>query len=219
MEGLNIFFEVQGITIKSALKMDDYYLKLLAKAGMKKVHFGVESGSERILDKINKKLKVEDVIKVNRIWSKHDIVCQYNFMCGFPGETIEDIKVTRDLIFQIMSDNPNALISPLCPFTPYPGTALYDQALKDGFLDKRRLEDWCDTDYGDNLWKSPQRAKMLSSLFFASMFLDSHRSKDMFPSRILRTMIDLYRPIAKFRVKHLFFKFMPELKVKKALFG
>ena len=66
--------------------------------------------------------------------------------------------------------------------------------------------------------ESPERKKILSSLFFASMFLDRHRSKDMIHSRILKFLIDLYRPLAKFRVKHLFFKFMPELKIKGLLF-
>jgi len=218
-EGLDIIFEVQGISINSALKMDEEYLDLMAKAGMKKVHFGVETGSDRVLANLNKRLRIEDVIKVNKIWSRHDIVVQYNFMCGFPDEEIDDIRKTKDLVFQIMKDNPNALISPLCPYTPYPGTALYEKALKKGFIHKKTLEDWQEADYGDNLWESPERKKFISSLFFASMFLDTHRSKDMVQSAVLKILIDLYRPIARFRMKHLFFRFMPELKIKNLLFS
>lgn len=217
-EKLDIIWEVQGININSAVKMDDDYLELLVRAGMKKVHFGVESASEKILKLVNKNLKVEDVIKINRVWSKHNVVIQYNFMCGFPEETMEDIRKTKDLIFQLMRENRNALISPLCPYTPYPGTDLYNKSLEHGFLRKEKLEDWQEADYGDNLWEAPERKKVLSSLFFASMFLDRHRSKDMIRSRILKFLIDLYRPLAKFRVKHLFFKFMPELKIKDLLF-
>lgn len=217
-ERLDIFWEAQGITINSALKMDDEYLELLVKSGLKKVHFGIESGSPKILEFVNKKLKVEDIIKVNKAWSRYDIVVQYNFMCGFPQETMDDIRKTTDLIFQLMSDNPCALISPLCPYTPYPGTPLYQAALNNGFIRKKSLEDWQEADYGDNIWESKDRKKILSSLFFASMFLDSHRAKDMFESKIIKILIGLYRPIAKFRVKNLFFKFMPELKVSNLLF-
>ncbi len=215
---LDLILEMQGIAINSALKMDDDYLRLMVKVGVKKVHFGIETGSDRVLKLVNKRISIADVIKINKIWSGHNIVIQYNFMCGFPGETLADIRKTKDLVFQLMADNPNALISPLCPYTPYPGTALYDQALREGFITKHTLEDWQRTDYGDNLWESAQRKKFLSSLFFASMFLDTHRSKDMVDSAFLKGVIDIYRPIARFRVKHLFFKFMPELRIKNVLF-
>ncbi len=217
-EKLDIFWEAQGITINSALKMDEDYLNLLVKSGMKKVHFGVETGSEKMLKAVNKNLKIDDVIKVNKSWSRYDIIIQHNFMCGFPEETMDDIRKTRDLIFRLMKDNPHTLISPICPYTPYPGTALYQKSLDAGFIQKKTLEEWRQADYGDNLWESPQRKKIVSALFFASMFLDKHRTKDMFQSRFLKLIIELYRPLAKFRVKHLFFAFMPELEIKDLLF-
>ncbi len=215
---LDIIWEAQGITINSALKMDDDYMGLLVRAGMKKVHFGIESGSERVLKMVNKRLKVEDVIEVNKRWSRYNIVVQYNFMCGFPGESMEDIRKTKDLALRLMKDNRQALISPFCPFTPYPGTALYQRSLDSGFIRKKELEEWSHTNYGDNLWESRKRKNMLSSLFFASMFLDKHRSQDMVHSKILKFLIILYRPIAKFRFKHLFFKVMPEIKLSSLLF-
>lgn len=217
-EKLDIFWEAQGITINSALKMDEDYLKILVKSGMKKVHFGLETASERLLKKLNKNLKIADVIKINRRWNKHNIVVQYNLMCGFPGETIEDIRMTKDLVFQLMRENPNALISPFCPYTPYPGTALYEESLANGFIRKKTLEDWQETNYGDSLWESTKKREFLSSLFFASMFLDKHRAKDMVKSKIVKFIIGLYRPFAKFRVRHLFFWLMPEIKIKNLLF-
>jgi radical SAM superfamily enzyme YgiQ (UPF0313 family) len=215
---LDLIWEVQGITINSALKMDDEYLDLLVRAGMKKVHFGIESGSERVLKSVNKNLRIADAIQVNRTWSRHDIVAQYNFMCGFPGETLEDIRKSKDLAFQLMAENPRALISPFCPFTPYPGTTMYQQSLDGGFIHKRKLEEWQKADYGDDLWESRERKEFVNALFFASMFLDEHRSKDMVQSWPLRILIGLYRPIAKFRVKHLFFRFMPEIAISRLLF-
>lgn len=217
-ERLDIFWESQGITINSALKMDGDYLQLLVRSGLKKVHFGIESGSQEILESVNKRLKVEDIIEVNRIWSRHNIIAQYNFMCGFPRETTKDIRKTVDLAFQLMRENANALISPLCPYTPYPGTSLYQEAQVSGFIRKQTLEDWQEADYGDNIWESQERKKILSPLFFSSMFLDKHRSTDMVQSRLLRILIEVYRPIAKFRVKRLFFRFMPELKMSNLLF-
>ncbi len=217
-EKLDIIWEAQGITINSAFKMDDDYLDLLVKSGMKKVHFGIESGSERVLKMVNKNLKIGDVVEINRKWSKYNIIIQYNFMCGFPEESLVDIRKTKDLAFQLMKENRHALISPFCPFTPYPGTSLYKKSIDCGFIEKKRLEDWQEADYGDNIWESKERKKLISSLFFASMFLDKHRSKDMVQSKFLKILIMLYRPIAKFRVKHLFFRLMPEIKISNLLF-
>ena len=216
-EKLDIFWIAQGITVNSALKMDNEYLDLLVRSGLKKVHFGVESASERILERINKNINISDVLKINKEWRRYELIIQYNFMCGFPQETMEDIRQTIDLVFRLMKDNPRALISPLCPYTPYPGTALYQESLESGFLKKKSLEEWVKTDYGDNLWESEHRRKFISSLFFASMFLDRHRCRDMVESKALRLLMEFYRPVARLRVKHLFFKFMPEVKIKNLL--
>ncbi len=216
-ERLDIFWEAQGITVNSALKMDEGYLKILVKSGLKKVHFGLETASRRLLEKLNKNLEITDVIEVNRRWSKYDIIMQYNIMCGFPGETIEDIRMSKDLVFQLMRENPNALVSPFCPYTPYPGTTLYEESLRDGFICKETLEDWQETNYGDNLWESKKKRRFLSSLFFASMFLDKHRVKDMVKSRFVKLLIILYRPLAKFRIRHLYFGAMVEMKIKDLL--
>lgn len=213
-QGMDIIWEAQGISINSALKMDEEYLSVLERSGLRKVHFGVESGSERILRLVNKRIRIEDVIKINQRWRKFNIIAQYNFMCGFPGERMKDLRMTVDLVFKLMKENPNALISPLCPYTPYPGTALYNNQMGKRFRKRATLREWSQTNYGDNLWQSKRRKKILSALFFASQFLDTHRSKDMVQSRLIKILISLYRPIAKFRVKHLFFGFMPELKVK-----
>jgi len=213
-ENLDIIWEAQGISINSALKMDEDYLSVLERSGLRKVHFGVESGSERILRLVNKRIRVEDVLKINRIWKKFNIIAQYNFMCGFPGERMRDLRKTVDLVFKLMRDNSNALISPLCPYTPYPGTALYNQEMGKRFRKREALREWSQTNYGDNLWQSKRRKRVLSALFFSSQFLDTHRSKDMVQSKLIKVLIGLYRPIAKFRVRHLFFEFMPELKIK-----
>lgn len=217
-ERLDIYWEAQGITIQSALKMDDDYISLLEKSGLKKVHFGAESGSGRILKLVHKNISVSDIIKVNRKFKKHNIILQYNFMSGFPTETTDDIKATIRLCFDLMADNPRALISPICPYTPYPGTELYAQALELGFKRRTILEDWIESDYGDNIWASRQRMALLKRLFFASMFLDSHRVKDMIESDFLKIVINIYRPIAKFRLKNMFFAVMPELFIKDLIF-
>ncbi len=215
---LDIYWESQGITIHSALKMDREYIGLLEKSGLKKVHFGVESGSDRILKLVNKKIRVDEVLEVNRKFKGSDIILQYNFMSGFPSETVDDIKSTVNLAFRLMRENKRAIISPICTFTPYPGTKMYDDAVKAGLRKREKLEDWIESDYGDTIWVSKEKMKLSKSLFFTSMFLDKPRQKSMVQNIFLRLAINLYRPIAKFRIKNLFFNFMPEMSLKEKIF-
>lgn len=217
-DNLDIYWEAQGITIRSALKMDDAYISLLERSGLKKVHFGVESGSENVLSFVDKNISISDICAVNKKFKQHNIIVQYNFMSGLPTETTGDIKKTIKLIFDLMRENPKALISPMCPYTPYPGTELYRKALKDGFRQKSFLEDWVETDYGDSIWTSKKRTQLLKNIFFTSMFLDTHRAKDMIESQFFRHAINMYRPLAKFRLKHMFFSLMPEIAVKNFIF-
>jgi len=217
-EKLDIYWESQGINVDSGLAMDQDYIKVLVKSGLKKIHFGAESGSDRILEMVNKRLKTSQIREVNRKFAAFGIICQFNFMSGFPDETYQDIRKTVNLCLELMKDNKKAIISPICPYTPYPGTDLYQQAINDGFQDRQSLEEWVHSDYGDNLWTSSKRMKSLRALFFTSMFLDVHRSQDMITSSWLKWAINTYRPLAKFRFKNLFFKCMPEFTIKKLLF-
>lgn len=213
-EKIKIIWEVQGIRYDSALKMNDVYLNLMYEAGLRKVHFGAESGSQRILDLIDKDITVDKIIQVNRSWARFNIVVQHNFMSGFPTETIEELKMTVNLIRKLRKENQNAIISPVCPYTPYPGTSLYDKAMNEGFIKHNTLEDWIYADYGDSQWLSKSRKRILKGLFFVSMFVDSHREKEMVESLFFKLLIKIYRPIARFRMRYLFFRFMPESLLK-----
>lgn len=213
-QSLDIIFEVQGIRYDSAIKIDDEFLGLLYKCGLRKVHFGAESGSQRILDMVCKEMTIDKIINVNKQWSKYDIVVQHNFMAGFPTETIDDIKATINLIYTLKKENSHAITSPICPYTPYPGTALYQEALNDGFTERKKLEDWIESDYGDSIWVSSSRSNLLKKLFFVSLFLESEREQDMLSSPLLKFGFGIYRKIANFRLKNFFFAFMVEMTLK-----
>ena len=213
-QSLDIIFEVQGIRYDSALQIDDDFLGLLYKSGLRKVHFGAESGSQRILDMVNKGITIDDIIVVNKRWAKYDIVVQHNFMAGFPTETVDDIKATISLIYKLKEENTHAMTSPICPYTPYPGTALYQEALDNGSMKRKTLEDWIESDYGDSIWISPSRSSLLKKLFFVTLFLESEREKDMLSSPFLKRGFGIYRKIAHFRLKKFFFAFMAEMTIK-----
>lgn len=115
-------------------------LKLAKEAGCHQIAFGLESGSQKILDVINKKLSKEDIIRGVRWTKEAGIEVKGLFMIGNPLETEETIKETTDLIEMLDLD----YIS-MSAFTPLPGAEIYETATKYGTFD----DDWRKM----NLWE------------------------------------------------------------------
>ena len=121
---------------------DTQFMSSLLKSQCKVIQFGIESGSPRILKMINKGIQVDEVVLLNKKLSVYPISIRYNFMVGFPGETMDDIQKTFKLINKLRKDNKNAEPPFLNIYNPYPGTRLYDQALRCGFIEPKNLEGW-----------------------------------------------------------------------------
>ena len=115
----------------------------LEKAGLIVAAMGVESGSQRILDKLKKNLKVEQIIKAAEILSKTDsIVTKMNFMVGLPTETEEEMEQTFQLAMRLRKIAKRSYIT-VIPFRPYPGSELYDELVSGyGYKPPTSLNEW-----------------------------------------------------------------------------
>ena len=67
----------------------------------------------------------------------------YSFIWGFPGETEEDFKQTVDTIRKLWRMK-HIKVNGLFTLIPYPGTPLYEQCLKEGYPERKSLEEWID---------------------------------------------------------------------------
>jgi len=114
-------------------------LKKMYKAGCRKIEFGVESGSQRILDNVLRKgIRIEQAGKAIKEAKESRILTYVFFMMGSPTETIEDIKKTVDFINKTKPDEITISIT-----TPLPGTYLYTS-----FTQKiKELQKWEEYDY------------------------------------------------------------------------
>lgn len=90
------------------------------ESGGEKLHVGVESGSQKVLDFVKKNLKVEKIIEKTKLLNDYGVFWQAFFISGFPFETIDDLKLTEELVYKIQP----SVIS-LNRFTPYPGTRIW----------------------------------------------------------------------------------------------
>ena len=139
-KGLRLKWSALGHA-KLLSRSDDRFFDLLHRSGCYRLLIGAESGSQEILNYINKKATVEEnyafVQKATRAKIQPDI----SMMCGFPGAPIDDLRETITFMNEAKRISPKAKIK-LFFFTPYPGSQLYTEALKQGFKPPDSLEGW-----------------------------------------------------------------------------
>ncbi|MDD5773353.1 MAG: radical SAM protein [bacterium] len=108
--------------------IDEEMLGFLKKSGCYRIHYGVESGSQRILDNLEKGITINQIIKAFEITKRFNIDTYAYMMIGSPSETMEDFNQSLKLIKKI---KPDYVTYSLC--TPFPKTKLYQDLLDKGY--------------------------------------------------------------------------------------
>ncbi|MFC1485634.1 B12-binding domain-containing radical SAM protein [Candidatus Latescibacterota bacterium] len=199
-------------------KLTDEELTLLKESGCRMLMMGIESGSPRILELMNKKMNIPDLISFNKRLINYGIMPHYFFMMGFPTETLDDISQTLSLKNRLSADNPGA-VPRFNIFTPFPGTPLFDISVREGLKVPDRLEDWVSFNYrtvNENApWLTEKRKKIIRMLHFITLLAE--RNNFINPYKKTRPLVSLlalmYYPIARFRMKYFIYQFLVELKV------
>jgi len=97
-------------------------LEYMKKAGCIAIIFGVESGSQRMLDLMNKGTTIKQIKNAFELCKKLKISTMANIMMGYPGETKESLDETINLIKEIQPEMLSISIT-----SPMPGTRLFDE--------------------------------------------------------------------------------------------
>ncbi|MHA1210388.1 MAG: B12-binding domain-containing radical SAM protein, partial [Candidatus Freyarchaeota archaeon] len=93
----------------------------MKRAGCDSIYYGVESGSQEILDRMKKGITLEQIVRAFRITKRVGMEIIGSFIIGFPGETVDTIKKTINFAKFLKPDYAQFTIC-----TPYPGTELYE---------------------------------------------------------------------------------------------
>ena len=110
-------------------------LREMKAAGCKTIWFGGESGSPRILERINKGITLEQTENAFKICREEGIQTACSFILGIPGETVNDMNATFKFARKLNPD--------WCRFNVFvavPGSSLYEEVIRDHLYD--RLEDF-----------------------------------------------------------------------------
>lgn len=103
--------------------------QLLRKAGCTRSHFGVETGSPRILKDSGKFITIEQIETGIQIAKESGMTVMAYFMFGFIDETPEDARMTIEFAKKLDPNYPVFVV-----LIPYPGTEIYKQGIRNGLL-------------------------------------------------------------------------------------
>jgi len=133
-ETLHFKFKIQ---CRVDLLLEENNILSLAAAGCDTVWVGAESGSQKILDAMDKGTTVEQIHEATRLLRKHGIKPAFFLQFGYPGETKEDIDLTKKMLFDLMPDDIGVSVS-----YPLPGTKFYELVKED----LKSKSNWTDSD-------------------------------------------------------------------------
>ncbi|MCG6536183.1 MAG: B12-binding domain-containing radical SAM protein, partial [Syntrophales bacterium LBB04] len=109
--------------------MDGEFLDMVKDAGCRGLGYGIESGSQKILDNMNKRTKVEQIESAMKNTLARKIPVKVQLIFGYPGEDETTVKETIELFRRV--DHPGRRFVLI---TPIPGSPLYDDCLAKGLI-------------------------------------------------------------------------------------
>jgi anaerobic magnesium-protoporphyrin IX monomethyl ester cyclase len=124
--------DVQWVCDTRADLLSRDLLRNMRQAGCRTIWFGVESGSPRIMDIVNKGITKEQTIAAFKLCREEDIQVACSFMIGIPGETEKDMEDSLRFAKQLNPD--------WCGFNiyvAYPGSILYEEILQKHLFDRQ----------------------------------------------------------------------------------
>lgn len=122
-ENLKIKYKIQS---RSDLLLQENYVADLARSGCFSVWMGAESGSQKILDAMDKGITVDDIRQSSLLLKKHNIKPSFFIQFGYLGEQMDDIQKTISLINELLPEDIGVSVS-----YPLPGTKFYDKVKQD----------------------------------------------------------------------------------------
>lgn len=153
-ENVKIAYKIQS---RADLLLEENNIQHLTNSGCKMVWMGAESGSQKILDAMDKGTKVEQIYEATRLLKKHNIHVSLFLQLGYLEETIEDIKLTLKMAEELLPDDIGISVS-----YPLPGTVFYDKVkaqlkTKSNWTDSDDLDMMFENTYPKEFYKQLQR--------------------------------------------------------------
>ena len=138
------------------------------ESGLRRLLVGVESGSDEMLRRIRKDIKIEQVFQTATKMREYGIAGNFPFIVGFPDESDASIVETLACAKRLRSMSPD-FQTPFFYFKPYPGSDIVQEEVARGFKLPATLDEWSQFDFVDGLpgpWVSREKFKLIERFKF-----------------------------------------------------
>lgn len=133
-EKLTFRFKIQS---RVDLLLEEDTISALAASGCETIWVGAESGSQKILDAMDKGTEVGQIYTATQLMKKAGIKPAFFLQFGYPGETSADIRATIRMVKELLPDDIGISVS-----YPLPGTKFYERVK----ADLQHKANWTDSD-------------------------------------------------------------------------
>jgi radical SAM superfamily enzyme YgiQ (UPF0313 family) len=133
----NLHKQIIWVTETRIDAIDDELLTYMYRAGCRRILYGIESGTQKNLDNIQKRIEKQKIIQTIRSTKKHKISAVGLFMIGLPEETEQDIEETIRFSLKLDLDGAKFAV-----FVPYPGTKAFQNLKEKGKLNPENIHNW-----------------------------------------------------------------------------
>jgi radical SAM superfamily enzyme YgiQ (UPF0313 family) len=151
---LQFNFKIQA---RADLLLQENYIRDLARAGCNNIWMGAESGSQKILDAMDKGITIDQIYEATRLLKKNGINPSFFIQFGYPGETRDDIVRTIDMIHELLPYEIGISVS-----YPLPGTSFFEKVK----MQMQEKTNWTDSD---------ELALMFRNTYAPSFYKQLHR--------------------------------------------
>ena len=164
-----------------------------ARSGLRRLLVGVESGSDEMLRRIRKDIRIEQVFETAASMVRHRIAGHFPFIVGFPQESDDSVRATLACAKKLRALSAE-FRTPIFYFKPYPGSEIVIEEVKRGYRLPSSLEEWSRFDYvaGEpGPWVSRDRFRLIERFKFFSELADTPTGR----------AAALLRPLAAYRCR------------------
>jgi anaerobic magnesium-protoporphyrin IX monomethyl ester cyclase len=153
-KNLSFKYKIQS---RADLLLEEDNIDALAASGAQTVWIGAESGSQKILDAMDKGTTIEQIADATKLLRKKNVRVGFFLQFGYLGETQDDINATLNMVLKLMPDEIGISVS-----YPLPGTVFYEKVKS--MLNEK--QNWSDSD---------DLSMMYNSTFSSAFYKKLHR--------------------------------------------
>lgn len=151
---LRIRYKIQS---RADLLLTDSSIDDLAQSGLEEVWIGAESGSQKILDAMDKGITLDQIKQATVLLQAHHIRVAYFLQFGYLGETAADIRATLEMVRANRPDDIGISVSYPLPGTPFYHTVKEQMGAKSNWEDSDDLDLMFQGTYDSAFYKKLQR--------------------------------------------------------------